>query len=1429
MNKVVIDVEARFVDNVTDESAAASKSVEGIGKAAEQAQKKVQRLGKTKAQIEFDANNTKLVQKIRKWEAKAQQLGKQKTMVVLDAMDKATVKINKIIGTAKNFAGKTWNAFLKVKDSQATAALGNVIGMGKQLAGKTWTTLVKIKDMATTPLTKIKNTLFSIKSLVAAVTAGFAVKQTILDPINLADAYSGTRIGFSTLLGAERGQQMMNDMDEFAKKTPFKTSGVIDNAQKMMAYGWDAERILTDMETIGNAAAATGKMDEGLASIVYALSEIRSKGKLSTQELNQLASAGIKAKAYLAEGLGYGTDDAGLQKLAEDLEDGAIGANQAIELILEGMKEFDGMMDSMANETVEGLKSQIEDAFEINIARKWGQGLQDGAKRGLGYVVNLLDSAEDSLSAFGDTLYDVGKTLSNWAADKLQTAVKTIQEITASAEFQEAGLWDKVKMLWSGVIGNPFSEWWSNTVIPWWDGTAIPWLSDKAAKAGELMGKGLTNGLLALFGMTDEAIDAAETGASIAGSFVKGFVDGFDGSAIADAFLNALNQAWNALPWWGKLLVGGYGASKVGGLINGGMQLFGNLSTIMGSTGNAMVAGSGLSGAASGLGYAITGGAAGSTLGGGAAALIGGGTALGIGAGVATVGSGIYDIYQGNKNNDETLKKAGKWKVNGALGGAAAGAAIGTALGGPLIGTAVGALVGSGIGWWQSRKIKKAAEENAKALEEQAQAEALAAIEAKRLQEELVQKDLAGRFGDITLSAAEVKAAVDDMFGDDLIAKAHAASDAIAQMEESYSSFLTADSKLKKDLWMTTIRKDSKLSKDEMEGLKNSAKSFSTAAHTYLDDARYASSESITALLGNSEKAEKVLKASTDYYDEQGDALTKKTKELNDKMTKALSDGVISIDEQKSLQKIRSQISNIVAQIQKDEYSADINILKAKYSDPDISHESFQDMMSQAETTANEMAEGYWQQFGQGSKGLKEGSEEWNSLLEGTLKNLGETWLVPGDLGLDKIQTKWKDELGILGQDFSKMLNENTIPEIISASEGVSETARGSISKMLETMSPTTEQIQGVVDRYRELGLEPPKALTEYLNSVEFYEALAKGPEAVKEYFSEIDIDPAIKMVDPKIENLEELDKVFEADINLETEWHYDEFDKEWISPDGQYSFSTDALVKAGWTYNSFEHKWISPDGQYWFHTNANVDTDYNTDKFNSQMIAPASNYSFDTTATVSVKYKIKGSTTPLGNIKMNYASKQAQLMLQQARGGIIDPDGLRGFAAGGMVRGGGQIVKVAEEGTPEMIIPLGSQRRERALKLWAKAGEMMDVPGFARGGTIESDGLHKSFVGNSVRSAGKLIDFSERQTRGKEDEGIRFRGYEDEGTSGGQSVMVDVGGVQVQIQVDATNNANIVEAIKAQAGEIAETVAGVLADAFTGQFENTPTKGGAA
>ena len=151
-------------------------------------------------------------------------------------------------------------------------------------------------------------------------------------------------------------------------------------------------------------------------------------------------------------------------------------------------------------------------------------------------------------------------------------------------------------------------------------------------------------------------------------------------------------------------------------------------------------------------------------------------------------------------------------------------------------------------------------------------------------------------------------------------------------------------------------------------------------------------------------------------------------------------------------------------------------------------------------------------------------------------------------------------------------------------------------------------------------------------------------------------------------------------------------------------------------------------------------------------------------------------------------------------RGGLFGPSGIRQFSNGGMVAGGAQLITVAEEGSPEMIIPMSSQRRGRALKLWAQAGHMLDVPGFARGGIAGGSG----------------------------DEGLRYRA--EEGSAGSTAetsgVQINVGGVTVEVNVQGGGDTNIAQAIAAQSGEIADQIAGILADAFSAQFENTPTKG---
>lgn len=878
--------------------------------------------------------------------------------------DKFTQSIQKAKKEVDRLGGTNAQPKVSLMD-RASSTISKIDRGLTTLSGKTIKAGVRIVDYATRPLRAIKNSLFSIKGLVAAIGAGFAGKKLLAEPIGLADQYSSAKIGFSTLLGDQQGQKMMDDLDKFAKETPFKTSNTIAQAQKMIAMGWNAKDIVSDMKVIGDAAAATGKGDEGLQRIVLALSQIKSKGKLSTEELNQLAEAGISAKRYIAEGLGYGSGDTALAQMSKDLEKGAIGSEAAIQAIMQGMKEYDGMMDKTANETVEGLKSQIEDTFEINIFRKWGQGLQDGAKRGLGSIVELLNSSEDDLARFGDTLHDIGQELSNWAADKLEGTIDKILEISNRDDFKNASLFGKAKILWDEVIAQPFGE--------WWDSKGKPYIMGKMESLGEGLGSTLSKGLLAILG-----VDISDS-ATIGSSFAKGFQKGFEGMKVWNALVKAAGRVFttgfsalfNAGPV-GKAIATGIalkittgtlsGLSKIqtlwsgtGALTNSGTQTLSGmgLKGILGSTGNAMVNGSGVLGNLASLGYAVTGGAATSTMSGGMAALAGAGTAAGIVGGVAGLGNSIVDLTKTIKSNTKNDRKLYGTRSATKAGMVATGALIGTAIA-PGIGTAIGAGLGGIATFVAGNKLADSISGVSKSTAElNEEAERLAEIDLKK------------RFGEITLSATQLSDKVKDIIGNDTISRVNKFNTAMADLRTVQDSI--SGNKDTIGLTHERIMNKEKLSESDIQNYKNSLEEYANSVSNLMKSNKTATTSAFQLLYGDDKKGlQNATKTMNSAYTKLESQLSERSAKLNEVIADAFEDGKIDIDEEKKIDEIVKQIEAIekaiedrMAKKKEAESNATYDLIAEKYKNTDLTADSFKDLIGELNSQNEVDLQGY--------------------------------------------------------------------------------------------------------------------------------------------------------------------------------------------------------------------------------------------------------------------------------------------------------------------------------------------------------------------------------------------------------------------------------------------------------------------------------------
>lgn len=1273
-NKVVIDVEARFVDNVTQSAKHAESSVDEVTKA-------VNDLNKSRAKPGVDADTSKINEKLDNTQKKLDKMNKSKVTTFLEAMDNASKKIEKVLTAAKGIAGKTWTGILKVK------------------------------DMALSPLKKVKDMLFNIKTLIGAIVAGVAANKFILQPIGVADQYSSAKIGFQTLLGQEQGQKMMDDLDKFAKETPFNTTGVIAASQRMIAMGWNAENIIDDMRTIGDAAAATGKGTEGLDRIVLALSQIRSKGKLSTEELNQLAEAGISAKRYLAEGLGYGSGDKGIMALAKDLEGGKIGSEAAIQAILQGMKEYDGMMNKTANETVSGLKSQIEDAFEINLVRRWGQGLQSGAKKGMGALLELLDKSEEGLAKIGDMLYDIGKTASEWVADKLQHAVKVATALTETDEWKNAGLGGKIKILWDGLVSDPIRE--------WWEGGGQQKTAETANKIGAWIGKTLSNALLGILGATDFLNDGVgdKEGAGIAESFVRGFLDNFDGSAITDAFVKAIQNVWFALPEWAQLLIGGVGVVKGIGAISAIGKGIGAVKGFLGSA----ATGKGLLGLGSMTAINLGAGnlAGGASLSAGALSALGlGSIAGGVVGGVATF-KGANDLWRGYKDDKLTAeqsaayKQSGTYQVGGTLAGAATGAMLGSII--PGLGTVVGGLIGAGVGglagMFEGKKVKQQAAEaitSMEELEKQASTSTEAANELVRRQE-LIAESISENFGSLTLSMEEIQAVVENITFGSKAEEMNTFTQATKSARGAMSNLEASAQELNKWNWKASIGFE--FNDETAEEYMTAVQNYISSAEQAIESQHYTFKAAVDLLLEpDSETKGAILESTNSYFASVQEDLDGLNTELKTQIQLALEDGKIDPEsEAKVIADLQSQIAEITNKIASAQAEAKMEALKIKFESGQIDPESFETLQKELQSQVEEATGQYDTaletsittlklQLDEGAIDQATYDEQISALTEGYTANV------------DSLKARAENlQFEIVGDAYEDILGEDAAAKLQSALEK-------SISEGVQPIDWTQEQAAnylGVPSLEEKSGL----AIGSMLSSIA--ETIPESATAVGDSIAD-GITPSES-----------------AMSTMATETH---------------NMATNLLT---------------------------------------------SSFAQGTTVSMPLTVNVQPTFTGLPS----GFSVQNGAIVNQARGGLWGASHIPGFSNGGMVRGGGQLVRVAEEGDPEMIIPLGSQRRERGLKLWEKAGQMLGVPGFFRGGL----------------------------TSGGTDEGLRFTAQEATGgDAGGQAVQVDVGGITVEVNVDGSNGENIGEAIKAQAEEIAETVAGVLYEAFNTQFTNTPVRGGA-
>ncbi len=198
-----------------------------------------------------------------------------------------------------------------------------------------------------------------------------------------AGEFEGKVMAFSRLFGGENfAKEMLDDLRKFSGESNFTFGGSVQFAQRLRAMGFEARDLIPIMGTLGDAVAATGGGHDELDRVILAFGQIRTRGKLAQQEINQLSQANIPAMEILAENL-HLTDEQ-----LKDIGRHGIDSATAINALLAGLSSRYGGQMEVFLKSMPGQLHQLRNQWEM-LRLEIGKPLVPGTKglvQGLGLV-----------------------------------------------------------------------------------------------------------------------------------------------------------------------------------------------------------------------------------------------------------------------------------------------------------------------------------------------------------------------------------------------------------------------------------------------------------------------------------------------------------------------------------------------------------------------------------------------------------------------------------------------------------------------------------------------------------------------------------------------------------------------------------------------------------------------------------------------------------------------------------------------------------------------------------------------------------------------------------------------------------------------------------------------------------------------------------
>jgi tape measure domain-containing protein len=222
-------------------------------------------------------------------------------------------------------------------------------------------------------------------------------KAGIMDNAEVETYLSSLKI---LLKDQDKANKLFKDLQKMDLELPVDIGMLAQNAQKLAGAGFDPQKIEGLMRVLLDTASISPMgTNEGTSRIVRAFTQIRGKGNIQLEDLNQISELGVPIRQIIQEQFGMSAQD-----LGDRTRDGTLTVDQAIEGMVEGLeKRFGGSLEARAN-TMSGMLEQVHDRFKA-LRREMTEPFFEQFRDALGGITKWMQGADfEQLTAQSENL-----------------------------------------------------------------------------------------------------------------------------------------------------------------------------------------------------------------------------------------------------------------------------------------------------------------------------------------------------------------------------------------------------------------------------------------------------------------------------------------------------------------------------------------------------------------------------------------------------------------------------------------------------------------------------------------------------------------------------------------------------------------------------------------------------------------------------------------------------------------------------------------------------------------------------------------------------------------------------------------------------------------------------------------------------------------